>query len=96
MNVLQFVSLALDILLIVAGILTYTQRPRLGGLLSRGIQMLLIGLVILGFSHMIETGLFIGFNLDQGWNEILHRALVAAAFGFVLWGFRLMQRALDE
>lgn len=95
MNTLQFVSLILDILLVIIGIVTYLRRPKMGGLFARGLRVLLVGLLILGFSHMAETGLFVLFDMDQSWNEVLHRLLVGVAFGFVLWGFIRMQRALD-
>ncbi|MBP7691783.1 MAG: hypothetical protein KA764_07685 [Anaerolineales bacterium] len=95
MSPLQLVSLGLDLILIALGLFTYVRRPKVGGLFSRGFRVLLVGLVILGFSHMIETGLFVLFNFDQNWNEIVHRLLVVIAFGFVLWGFNRLQRALD-
>jgi hypothetical protein len=96
MNTLQIVSLVLDIILIILGLLTYVRRPKMGGQLARGIQILLIGLILLGFTHMLETGLFVLLQLDEDWNEVIHRVLVMVGFGFVLWGFRRMQTALDN
>ncbi len=96
MTTFQVTSLALDLVLIVLGIMTYLRRPRLGGLLNRGMRLLLIGLIMLGFAHMIETGLFVLFHLTEDVNEVLHRVFVIIAFGMVLLGFGRMQRALHD
>ena len=96
MSSLQLFSLGLDVLLIILGIITYLRRPKLGGLFSRGFRVLLAGMLVLGFSHMIETGLFMLFDFDQDLNEIVHRLIVVGAFGLVIWGFERMQRALDH
>lgn len=96
MSVPESISLVLDIILIILGILTYVRRPKLGGLFSRGMRILILGMIVLGFTHMIETGLFIIFQFDEEWNEVIHRVLVVAAFGFVLLGLNRMQSALDQ
>lgn len=96
MTIFQITSLVLDIVLVVLGIATYVRRPKLGGRLYRGMQILLIGLMILGFVHLIESGMVIFLPWQEGWNEVVHRLLVLAAFSLILWGFGRMQRALDE
>lgn len=96
MNAFQVISVGLDIVLVGLGIATYLRRPKLGGRLYHGMQILLIGLMIFGFVHLIESAILVFLILDEGWNELIHRLLVLAAFGLVLWGFSRMQRALDE
>lgn len=90
------IALALDIILVLTAILAYWSRPRIGGQLSKGLRVLLIGLMLLGFAHLIETGLFVVFNIELHINEIIHRLIVMAGFVFVIWGFIIMRRAFEK
>jgi hypothetical protein len=94
MNALQIVSLVLDVLLIVAAVFAYLARPRIGGALAKGLRILLIGVMILGLAHFIESILLAVFHLDIEVNEIIHRLLVGTGFVFVIWGFVKMREAL--
>jgi hypothetical protein len=96
MDSTQLVSFILDIVLIIAAILSYLARPKIGGEIARGLRVLMAGVMILGFAHLIETGLFILLNLELQVNEILHRLLVMAGFAFVIWGFVIMRRAFQK
>jgi hypothetical protein len=96
MTVQQLISLVLDIVLVVVAVVAYAMRPRIGGELAKGLRILLIGLMILGLDHLLETGLFIFFQLDLATNEIIHRLTVVVAFGFVILGFSIMRRAFEN
>ncbi len=95
MNFLELISLLLDILLVVAAIVAYLARPRIGGELAKGLRILLAGVMVLGFAHLIETGLFVLLNEDRQLNEIIHRLFIGAGFVFVIWGFYTMRRAFE-
>jgi hypothetical protein len=86
----------LDIILVVVAIIAYAARPRIGGQLSKGLRVLLVGLMILGLDHLLETVLFIVFSLNTQTNEIIHRLTVVIGFVFVILGFVIMRRAFDE
>ena len=94
MDTLQIVSLILDVLLIAAAVIAYLARPQIGGALAKGLRILLIGVMILGLAHFIETMLFAVLQLDQEANEVVHRLLVGVGFVFVIWGFLKMREAL--
>jgi hypothetical protein len=96
MDVLQIVSFALDIVLIAAAVIAYHARPRIGGQLAVGLRMLLVGVMILGLAHFIETGLFVVFQVDLQFNEVIHRVLVGLGFIFVIVGFYRMRKAFEE
>lgn len=96
MNTLSEIALALDFILVLTAILAYWSRPRIGGQLSKGLRVLLIGLMLLGFAHLIETGLFVIFNLELHINEIIHRLIVMTGFVFVIRGFIIMRRAFED
>ena len=68
------------------------------GLLVEGAApaQMVIGLMLLGFAHLIETGLFVLFNLELHVNEIIHRLIVMAGFVFVIWGFIIMRQAFEK
>jgi len=92
----ELIPLILDFLLVVAALVAYVTRPRLGGQLAKGLRILLVGVMILGFAHMIESFLFLLFNFDLLANEIFHRLLVGLGFVFVIMGFSTMRRAFFE
>lgn len=97
MTFVEFSSFVLDVLLIVAAVLAYLNRPRIGGQLAKGLRILLIGVMILGLVHFIESGLFFLFSSwPVGVHEVLHRLLVVGGFAFVIFGFSLMRRAFEE
>lgn len=96
MDLLQIMSLLLDGVLIVAAVVAYQARPRIGGQLAVGLRILLAGVMLLGLAHFIETALFAVFMLDLELNEVIHRILVACGFGFVIVGFYRMRRAFED
>lgn len=96
MTLLETISLGLDILLVAAAAITYVARPRIGGELSRGLRILLGGVIVLGLAHLIETAMFTVFNLSLETNEILHRLIVMFGFVFVILGFLIMRRAFED
>jgi len=89
------ISLFLDVCLIVAAVLAYLARPRIGGQLAKGLRLLLVGVMVLGLAHFIETVLFGVFYVLVDLNEVIHRLLIAAGFVFVIWGFVIMRRAFE-
>lgn len=95
MKSLEVISLSLDILLVFAAIVAYLARPRIGGQLAKGLRVLLAGVMVLGFAHLIETGLFVLLNENRQINEVIHRLLVGAGFVFVILGFYIMRRAFE-
>jgi hypothetical protein len=94
MDALQIISLILDLLLIAAAVIAYLARPRIGGALAKGLRILLIGILILGLAHFIETLLFAVLQMGHEANEVIHRLLVGVGFVFVIWGFLKMREAL--
>jgi hypothetical protein len=96
MDALQVVSFALDIVLVIAAVIAYHARPRIGGQLSIGLRVLLVGVMVLGLAHFIETALFVVFRENLEVNEVIHRLLVGAGFLFVIIGFYRMRRAFEE
>lgn len=90
---MQTISIVLDVFLVIAAVVAYFSRPRIGGQLAKGLQTLMIGIMMLGLAHLIETLLFIVFNVETPLNEIIHRLLVGGGFIFVIIGFTRMRGA---
>ena len=90
---METISFILDIFLVIAAITAYLMRPRIGGQLAIGLRILLIGIMVLGFAHMIETTFFVFLHIDRPLNEVIHRLLVGAGFVFVIIGFARMRGA---
>jgi hypothetical protein len=96
MQPLQILSLLLDVILVIAAVAAFMARPRIGGQLAKGMRTLLVGVVLLGLAHFIETALFAILNLGTEANEVIHRLLIALAFAFVIWGLATMRRTFTE
>ncbi len=96
MSILQVVSFVLDVVLVVAAVIAYQARPRIGGQLAVGLRTLLVGVMILGLAHFVETALFVLFMENLQINEVIHRLLVATGFLFVILGFYRMRRAFED
>jgi hypothetical protein len=94
MDALQIISLILDLLLVAAAVIAYLACPPIGGALSKGLRILLLGVLILGLAHFIETILFAVLQVGLEANEVIHRLLVGIGFIFVIWGFLKMRQAL--
>jgi len=96
MQFLEFISLALDVLLVFAAVIAYLTRPRIGGELAKGLRVLLVGVMILGFAHLFETIVFMIFpGIDTQLNEVIHRLLNGVGFGFIVLGFWTMRQAFE-
>ena len=87
------VAFVLDIFLVIAAIAAYLARPRIGGQLAKGLQILMIGILVLGLAHLTETLFFSLFYVERPLNEVIHRLLVAVGFIFVILGFVRMRKA---
>jgi hypothetical protein len=90
---METVAFVLDIFLVIAAITAYLARPRIGGQLAKGLQILMIGILVLGFAHLTETLFFTLFDVGRPLNEVIHRLLVASGFIFVIVGFVRMRKA---
>ena len=92
---METISFVLDIILVIAAVVAYVTRPRIGGELAKGFGRLTTGLMVLGLAHLIETLLFVVFHVGIDLNEVIHRLLVATGFAFVISGFNHMRKAFD-
>jgi hypothetical protein len=92
---METIAIVLDVVLVIAAIAAYLARPRIGGQLSKGLQTLMTGILVLGLAHLIETLFFTLLFVDRPLNEVIHRLLVAVGFIFVIVGFVRMRKAFD-
>lgn len=90
------ILLAFDLVLAAAALAAYLARPRIGGQLAKGLKPVLIGVLVLGLAHGIETLWLALFELDLVVNQVMHRLLATVAYGFIILGFVLMRRAFEE
>jgi hypothetical protein len=90
---MEKLAFVLDIFLVVAGVAAFIYRPRIGGELAKGLRLLTIGIMVLGFAHLAETILFAVFYVARPLNEVIHRLFVGAGFVFVVMGFARMRKA---
>ena len=86
----------LDILLVVSALLALYFRPRIGGTLAVGLRLIMIGVFILGLTHLTDTLLkdFVA-SIDATTRPLLHRGLNVIGFLFIFIGFFQMKRALE-
>ncbi len=87
----------LDILLVVCAILALYFRPKIGGSLAVGLRLIMVGVLILGLTHLTDTLLkdFVA-SIDATERPLLHRSLNLIGFLFIFIGFFRMKRAIES
>ena len=87
----------LDIVLVISAVLALYFRPKIGGQLAVGLNLIMIGVLILGFTHLTDTLLkdFVT-ALDATTRPLLHRGLNVAGFLLVFIGFFQMRKAIES
>lgn len=90
------ITYILDIALVVSAFLALYFRPRLGGQLAIGLRLIMVGVLILGLSHLTDTLLkdFVA-AIDAATRPLLHRGLNVVGFLFIFYGFFRMKQAMD-
>ena len=91
-------TLLLDIILVVAAFLALYYRPRIGGTLAVGLRLIMVGVFILGLTHLSDTLMkeLIGEMIDAVTRPLLHRGLNVVGFLFIFGGFFRMRAAIES
>jgi hypothetical protein len=87
----------LDILLVISALLALYFRPRIGGQLAVGLRWIMVGVFILGLTHLTDTLLkdFVEM-IDATTRPLLHRGLNVIGFLFIFTGFFQMRKAIES
>jgi hypothetical protein len=87
----------LDILLVISAILAWYFRPRIGGQLAMGLRLIMIGVLILGLTHLTDTLLKdLVSAIDATTRPLLHRGLNVVGFVFIFIGLFRMKKAIES
>ena len=87
----------LDILLVISAFLALYFRPQIGGQLAIGLRLIMVGVFILGLTHLTDTLLkdFVEM-IDATTRPLLHRGLNVVGFLFIFIGFFQMRKAIES
>ncbi len=87
----------LDIVLVISAVLALYFRPKIGGQLAIGLRLIMVGVFLLGLTHLTDTLLkdFVE-ALDATVRPLLHRGLNVVGFLFVFIGFFQMRKAIES
>lgn len=90
------ITYLLDVTLVIGALLALYFRPRLGGQLAIGLRLIMVGVLILGFTHLTDSLLkdFVT-SVDATMRPLLHRGLNVAGFLFIFYGFFRMKQAME-
>ena len=91
-------SFFFDVILVLLGfIMAYaaTKIPSLGAI-GKTVRFVVIGAIILGFAHMIETGLDFFFGIPTELNELVHRGIILLGFAFLYFGIKGLSDSLSN
>ncbi len=90
-------TLLLDTTLVVAAFLALYFRPRIGGTLAVGLRLIMVGVFILGLTHLADTLMkdYIE-SIDAVTRPLLHRGLNVVGFLFIFGGFLRMRAAIES
>ena len=87
----------LDILLVLSAFLALYFRPKIGGQLAVGLRIIMVGVFLLGLTHLTDTLLkdFVEI-IDSTTRPLLHRGLNVVGFLFIFIGFFQMRKAIES
>ena len=87
----------LDILLVLSAFLALYFRPKIGGQLAVGLRIIMVGVFLLGLTHLTDTLLkdFVEM-IDATTRPLLHRGLNVVGFLFIFIGFFQMRKAIES
>ncbi|MFN8411790.1 MAG: hypothetical protein U0Z26_05335 [Anaerolineales bacterium] len=87
----------LDIVLVISAVLALYFRPRIGGQLAVGLRLIMVGVFILGITHLTDTLLkdFVT-AIDATTRPLLHRGFNVVGFLIIFIGFFRMRKALES
>lgn len=90
-------TLLLDIILVVSAFLALYFRPRIGGTLAVGLRLIMVGVFILGLTHLADTLMKDYMTMiDATTRPLLHRGLNVVGFLFIFGGFFRMRTAIES
>jgi hypothetical protein len=82
------INFILDIILIAASAWTVVTVRGMGGVIGRGLNLITIGIVILGMAHLLSTAMKYLQLIDPVNESIVHRVIVLVGFVVLVLGFR--------
>ena len=90
-------TVILDILLLASALLAWYHRPRIGGQLAVGLQWIIVGVLVLGITHLADTIMKDTMieMFDKALFPLLHRGLNVVGFLVIFVGFYRMKKAIE-
>lgn len=82
------VNLIFDIILIAASAWTVATVRGMGGIIGKGLNLITIGIVILGIAHLLSTTMKYLNLIDPAVEPLVHRIIVLIGFIVLVLGFR--------
>jgi len=89
-HILDFVLVASAVWMALAA-----AKLRLGGALNTSVNRIVVGAIILGLAHMVET-LCLQYGMDENINELLHRVIILAGFVALTLGIQSLVSAFGK
>jgi hypothetical protein len=92
------ISLVFDLILLTVGIvmaMAASKIPNVGAI-GKTVRNVVIGAIILGIAHLVETGLTTFMKIDGEINEIIHRVIILAGFAFLYIGIKGLADSLNK
>lgn len=91
---MEAINFAIDIVLIICGVLATWYAWSIGGSIGHGsLKLMAGGFIVLGFAHFIETLVFVVIpELPVESGETIHRAIVFVGFILILTGYQRLAK----
>lgn len=89
---METLNLILDLILIMATVWAIFVVRGLGGTIGSAFNMMMWGMIFLGFAHIAETVTFQILELDVAVIEFSHRLIVLFGFILLIFGFNQIRK----
>jgi hypothetical protein len=92
----DYFTLILDVIIIIGSLgALYLFRPRIGGTLSVGLRMIMVGVFILGLTHLADSIVLTFSLLDPMTEHWVHHTVNYLGYIVIFIGFFQMKRAVE-
>ena len=92
----DYLTLVLDLIIIVGSLgALYFFRPRIGGTLSVGLRLIMIGVFLLGLTHLADSIVLTFSLLDPMTEHWIHHSVNYIGFITIFIGFFQMKKAVE-
>ncbi len=89
--VMDFVLIGLSIWMAIVA-----RKMSMGGAVGKTVSLVVLGAIVLGIAHLVETVLALVFDIPTALNESIHRCIILVGFALLTIGMRSLSQTMQN